>query len=79
VGVSRSSRRASAVCCLPPAVSSSPGTEEGNFIALDAESGKPLWDIQLGGPVRGMPISYAVDGKQYVAIAAATRCSSFGL
>ena len=39
-----------------------------NFIvtALDAESGKPLWDIQLGGAVRGIPISYPVDGKQYV-------------
>jgi outer membrane protein assembly factor BamB len=36
------------------------GTEEGNFFALDAESGKPLWDIQLGGAVRGIPISYAV-------------------
>ena len=46
------------------------GTEEGNFFALDAESGKPLWDIQLGGAVRGIPISYSVDGKQYVAIAA---------
>ena len=46
------------------------GSQEGNFFALDAESGKPLWDIQLGGNVLGIPISYAVDGKQYVAIAA---------
>jgi len=46
------------------------GTEEGNFFALDAESGKPLWDIQLGGAVRGIPMSYSVDGKQYIAIAA---------
>ena len=42
------------------------GRDEGNFFALDAESGKPLWDIQLGGAVRGIPISYPVDGKQYV-------------
>ena len=41
------------------------GTQEGNFFALDAESGKALWDVQLGGAVRGVPISYAVDGKQY--------------
>jgi alcohol dehydrogenase (cytochrome c) len=55
------------------------GTEEGNFIALDAESGKPLWDLQLGGTVRGIPISYAVDGRQYVAIAAGNALFSFAL
>ena len=40
------------------------GSEEGNFFALDAETGKPLWDTQIGGAVRGIPMSYAVDGKQ---------------
>ena len=55
------------------------GTEEGNFIALDAENGKPLWDLQLGGAVRGIPMSYGVDGKQYVAIAAGTTLFAFGL
>ena len=46
------------------------GTDEGNFFALDAETGKPLWDLQLGGAVRANPISFAIDGNQYVAIAA---------
>jgi alcohol dehydrogenase (cytochrome c) len=55
------------------------GTEEGNFIALDADSGKPLWDLQLGGTVRGIPIAYAVDGKQYVAIAAGNALFAFAL
>ena len=55
------------------------GTEEGNFIALDADTGKPLWDLQLGGTVRGIPISYAVDGKQYVAIAAGNALFAFAL
>jgi alcohol dehydrogenase (cytochrome c) len=55
------------------------GTEEGNFIALDAETGKPLWDLQLGGTVRGIPIAYAVDGKQYVAIAAGNALFAFAL
>ena len=27
-----------------------------------------LWEINLGSPVTGFPISYAVDGKQYVAV-----------
>jgi alcohol dehydrogenase (cytochrome c) len=54
------------------------GSQEGNFFALDAESGKPLWDIQLGGNVLGIPISYAVDGKQYIAIAAGFTLFVFG-
>ena len=56
------------------------GTEEGNFLALDAETGKLLWDIQLGGAIRaGNPISFAVDGKQYVATTAGTVLFVFGL
>jgi alcohol dehydrogenase (cytochrome c) len=55
------------------------GTEEGNFFALDAETGKPLWDMQLGGPVHANPISFGVDGKQYVAIAAGWTMYVFGL
>ncbi|MEE8349253.1 MAG: PQQ-binding-like beta-propeller repeat protein [Acidobacteriota bacterium] len=38
------------------------------FRALDAETGKVLWEVPLSGPVTGYPVSYAVDGKQYVAI-----------
>jgi alcohol dehydrogenase (cytochrome c) len=55
------------------------GTEEGNFFALDAETGKPLWDMQLGGPVHANPISFGVDGKQYVAIAAGWTMYVFGV
>jgi alcohol dehydrogenase (cytochrome c) len=55
------------------------GTEEGNFFALDAETGKPLWDTQIGGAVRGIPMSYAVDGKQYIAIAAGFTLFVFAL
>jgi len=39
------------------------------FHAFDAENGRALWEIPLSGPVSGYPISYAVDGKQYVAVA----------
>jgi alcohol dehydrogenase (cytochrome c) len=55
------------------------GSEEGNFFALDAETGKPLWDTQIGGAVRGIPMSYGVDGKQYVAIAAGFTLFVFAL
>ncbi len=43
------------------------GSNEGNFYALDASTGKPLWDFQTGGIIRSNPISFLVDGKQYVA------------
>ena len=39
------------------------------FRAFDAETGKVLWEVPLSGPVTAYPISYAVDGKQYVAVA----------
>jgi alcohol dehydrogenase (cytochrome c) len=55
------------------------GTEEGNFFALDADTGKPLWDVQLGAAVKANPIGFAVDGKQYVAIAAGYSLFVFGL
>ena len=55
------------------------GTEEGNFFALDAETGKPLWDLQLGGAVKANPIAFGVDGKQYIAIAAGYAIFVFGL
>jgi alcohol dehydrogenase (cytochrome c) len=55
------------------------GSNEGNFYALDAASGKPLWDFQTGGAIVANPVSYSVDGKQYVAIAAGRALFVFGL
>jgi alcohol dehydrogenase (cytochrome c) len=52
---------------------------QGNFYALDALSGKPLWDFQTGGPIQDNPISFLVDGKQYVAIAAGHALFAFWL
>ena len=42
------------------------GGREGLFFALDARTGERLWHVNLGGPSASGPISYAVDGKQYV-------------
>jgi len=55
------------------------GDAEGNFIALDASSGKPLWHFQMGGAVYASPMAFAIDGKQYVAIAAGSSLYAFGL
>jgi len=55
------------------------GTDEGNFFALDAETGKPLWDFQLGAAIRANPISFAIGGKQYVAISGGNALFVFAL
>ena len=55
------------------------GDAEGNFIALDATSGKPLWHFQMGGAVYAAPMAFAVEGKEYVAIAAGSALFAFGL
>ena len=44
------------------------GDANGRFRAFDHESGEVLWEINLGSSVSGYPISFAVDGKQYVAV-----------
>ena len=38
------------------------------FRAFDQETGEVLWETILAASVTGMPISYAVDGQQFVAI-----------
>ncbi|PWT91823.1 MAG: PQQ-dependent dehydrogenase, methanol/ethanol family [Proteobacteria bacterium] len=55
------------------------GDAEGNFVALDAASGKVLWHFQCGASVYSSPMTYAVDGKQYVAVAAGSALFTFGL
>src|SRR5262249_5805821 len=52
---------------------------DGNFVALDATTGKHLWHIQTGGNSASSPISYAVDGRQFVAIAAGNTLYSFAI
>jgi alcohol dehydrogenase (cytochrome c) len=55
------------------------GDAEGNFMALEAASGKVLWHFQCGASVYSSPMSFAVDGQQYVAIAAGSALFTFGL
>jgi alcohol dehydrogenase (cytochrome c) len=44
------------------------GLATGEFIALDARSGKMLWQFQTGSGIHGSPITYRVDGRQYIAV-----------
>jgi alcohol dehydrogenase (cytochrome c) len=54
-------------------------TAAGDLVALDSGSGKPLWFFQTGATIASSPISYSVDGKQFVAIAAGNVLYSFAL
>ncbi|MCY4635702.1 MAG: PQQ-binding-like beta-propeller repeat protein [Acidobacteria bacterium] len=44
------------------------GDLNGRFRALDAKTGDVLWEVNLGSPITGFPITFAVDGRQYVAV-----------
>ena len=48
------------------------GDANGRFRAFDQQTGEILWEINLGSPVAGYPISFAVDGMQYVAVSTGT-------
>jgi alcohol dehydrogenase (cytochrome c) len=52
---------------------------DGNLVALDARSGAHLWHFQTGANLSASPMSYAVDGRQFVAIAAGNTVYTFGL
>ena len=52
---------------------------DGNIIALDAKTGKHLWHYQTGGNHAAAPISYAIDGRQYIALTAGNVLFSFTL
>jgi len=53
------------------------GSREGDFFALDAAKGTPLWHFQTGGAINANPVSFLVDGKQHVAIAAGSAIFVF--
>jgi glucose dehydrogenase len=46
------------------------GTADKQVLAFDAKSGKQLWSYRAEGGVNAPPVSYAVNGRQYVAVAA---------
>ena len=55
------------------------GSVDGYFYALDAVSGHELWHVNVGNMVHSAPMSYAVEGRQYVTIAAGNVVFTFGL
>jgi alcohol dehydrogenase (cytochrome c) len=56
------------------------GDSEGNFFAIDSKSGKLLWHYGLGSALHGTsPITYMLDGRQYLLIPAGTTLTAWAL
>ena len=54
-------------------------SNDGNLIALESRTGRYLWHYYTGANIVASPISYAVDGKQYVAIASQSAIFVFAI
>jgi len=55
------------------------GDDAQSFEAVGAQNGKPLWHFNTGQDMSASPMTYAVGGKQYVAVAAGSDVLSFAL
>ncbi|OUS19443.1 dehydrogenase [Rhodobacterales bacterium 59_46_T64] len=44
------------------------GTPQGDFIAFDDETGEQLWSFQTGSGIVGQPVTWEMDGEQYVSV-----------
>jgi len=55
------------------------GDPSGYFLAVDERTGKTLWRIPLNATMKTSPMTFSVDGKQYVALAVGSNVLCFGL
>jgi alcohol dehydrogenase (cytochrome c) len=55
------------------------GAYAGKFFALDAETGKRIWDTPLGAIIHAPPITYLIDGVQYISLVAGRSVFTFTL
>jgi alcohol dehydrogenase (cytochrome c) len=55
------------------------GGRDGYFLALDGRTGALLWKASVGGQINAGAMSYSVNGRQYVAIAAGNALFAYAL
>ena len=55
------------------------GDPTGDVVAADARTGRALWHFPTNGENKASPMTYTVDGKQYVVLAVGPNLLSFGL
>ncbi len=49
------------------------------FFAFDSDTGEKVWQLRLGGEINAAPVSYAVDGQQFIAVMAGHSLFTFSL
>ena len=54
------------------------GDVNGRFRALDQNTGKVLWEVNLGAQVTGFPATYSVNGRQYIAVSTGASLATGG-
>ncbi|WP_370616970.1 PQQ-binding-like beta-propeller repeat protein [Mumia qirimensis] len=54
------------------------GQIDGKLLAMNARNGDVLWDFQTGSGIAAAPVTYEIDGEQYVAILAAGSTNPYG-
>lgn len=55
------------------------GDTQGRFRAFDQRTGEILWEANLGSQVTGFPATFAVDGKQYIAVSTGSALNTMSL
>ena len=55
------------------------GEKAGQISALDSRTGKPLWNFFTGGVITSGPMTYQIDGKQYIGLVSGSNVFSFAL
>jgi outer membrane protein assembly factor BamB len=55
------------------------GASGGVLFALDADSGREIWRLPLGGTTKSPPISFTIDGHQVIAVSAGRALFVLGL
>jgi alcohol dehydrogenase (cytochrome c) len=55
------------------------GSDQSTFFAFDSRTGRVLWSMQTGGKIVSAPVTYSVDGVQYIAVNAGKVLMAFAL
>jgi PQQ-dependent dehydrogenase (methanol/ethanol family) len=55
------------------------GDPSGEFVAVDERDGKTLWHLPMNATIKTSPMTYSVDGEQFVALAAGSNIMCFGV
>jgi alcohol dehydrogenase (cytochrome c) len=55
------------------------GADHGSFFALDAHTGNLLWTVETGGVIYSPPVTYTVDGEQFVSVFSGRNLMTFAL